>query len=390
MDQFPDICELARALIRCPSVTPVDAGALDVVQKVLETMGFICHRLPFGDGPTGKVENLYAKFGTGRPNFCYAGHTDVVPPGETDSWSFDPFEASLDEGMIYGRGAVDMKGAIAAFVDASRRYLSVISEKDCSLPGAISLLITGDEEGSAINGTKKVLEWLRANGETLDDCLVGEPTNSEQLGDMVKIGRRGSLNARVVVKGVQGHVAYPGTEASSVHRLVRLLASIERLSLDAGTEYFQPSNLEITSIDVGNHTTNVVPARASAQFNIRFNDRHDGESLRDQIHNWCNTHAKDFDLDIEVSGEAFLTAPGKLSDVVSAAVAGTTGRKPILSTSGGTSDARFIKDICPVVEFGLISRTMHKVDECVSVSDLSLLSDVYLEILERYFSEDSP
>ena len=205
----------------------------------------------------------------------------------------------------------------------------------------------------------------------------------------MKIGRRGSLNARVVVKGVQGHVAYPGTEASSVHRLVRLLASIERLSLDAGTEYFQPSELVITSIDVGNHTTNVVPARASAQFNIRFNDRHDGESLRDQIHNWCNTHAKDFDLDIEISGEAFLTAPGKLSDVVSAAVAVTTGRKPILSTSGGTSDARFIKDICPVVEFGLISRTMHKVDECVSVSDLSLLSDVYLEILKRYFSEDS-
>ena len=389
MKKIPDIVELTRSLIKCPSVTPEDAGAINIVEQVLGEIGFVCHRLPFGNSDTGIVNNLYAKYGEGRPNFCYAGHTDVVPPGDIENWSFDPFEALVQDGSICGRGAVDMKGAIASFIGACCQYIVQTKNRKKEFPGSISLLITGDEEGPGINGTKKVLDWLKKKGEVLDDCLVGEPTNPKQLGDMVKIGRRGSLNARVLVKGMQGHVAYPGTEPSAIHQLVRLLAAFEKWSLDTGTDHFPPSNLEITSIDVGNKATNVVPATASAHINIRFNDLHNGTGLRDQIHALCTAHSSDFDLEVNISGEAFLTPPGRLSDLVSKGIYDVTGRTPVLSTSGGTSDARFIKDMCPVVEFGLVGHTMHKVDECVATSDLSLLSKVYLAILERYFLKDS-
>ena len=380
-----DIVELTRALIKCPSVTPADAGALDVLQRVLEGLDFVCYRLPFGvDGPE-KVDNLYARLGTRSPKFCYAGHTDVVPPGHVKDWSHAPFEASVEDGLIYGRGAVDMKGAIAAFLGAVERFQKQLSASAKRVPGSISLLLTGDEEGAAINGTKKMLDWLIARGETFDHCLVGEPTNPEQLGDMIKIGRRGSLNARVTVKGVQGHGAYSDGVDSSVHRPVKLLSALESHPLDGGTEDFEPSKLEITSIDIGNEATNIIPTSADARFNIRFNDCHDGASLSKWIRGLCDFYAKDYDLDIDVSGEAFLTSPGKLSDIVSAAVAKVAGAISVLSTSGGTSDACFIKDVCPVVEFGLISRTMHKVDECVAISDLELLSDIYLTILDQYF-----
>ena len=380
-----DIVELARDLIRCPSVTPTDAGALDVLQKALERLGFICYRLPFGLGDEGKVDNLYARLGTEGRNFCYAGHTDVVPPGYIGDWSHAPFDGSMEDGVIYGRGASDMKGAIAAFVGAIERFQTQFLTGLTKIPGSISLLITGDEEGVAVNGTKKVLNWLTARNETIDHCLVGEPTNPERIGDTIKIGRRGSLNAQITIKGVQGHVAYPDGADNPVSRLVKFLAALEDHPLDTGTENFQPSNLEITSVDIGNEATNVIPARASARFNIWFNDCHDGASLRRWISVLCKSYAKEFDLDITVSGEAFLTPPGELSNIVSGAIAKITGMSPKLSTSGGTSDARFIKDMCPVVEFGLISRTMHKADECVATADLKLLSEIYLAVLEQYF-----
>ena len=380
-----DIVELTRDLIKCASVTPTDAGALDVLQEALESLGFICHRLPFGTSVEGKVDNLYARLGSEGRNFCYAGHTDVVPPGRITDWSHAPFDASIEDGLIYGRGATDMKGAIAAFVGAIKRFQTQCATGGIKIPGSISLLITGDEEGIAVNGTKRVLDWLAAKDEVIDHCLVGEPTNPERIGDIIKIGRRGSLNARVTVKGVQGHVAYPDVADNPISRLVKILLALTDHPLDMGTENFQPSNLEITSVDTGNETTNIIPAAASARFNIRFNTSHDGASLTKWINDLCKAYAKDFDLDIHVSGEAFLTPPGELSQIVSEAIAGITGASPKLSTSGGTSDARFIKDICPVIEFGLISRTMHKTDECVSISDLKVLSDIYLSVLEQYF-----
>jgi len=379
------IVELTQSLIKCPSVTPADAGALDVLQGVLETLGFVCYRLPFRENNTGPVDNLYARLGSGSPNFCYAGHTDVVPPGDIADWSYAPFEASVEDGVIYGRGAVDMKGAIAAFVVAVKKFLDCLSDDNRTLSGSISLLITGDEEGAAINGTKKVLGWLHEHGETLDHCLVGEPTNHAELGDMVKIGRRGSLNAEITVNGVQGHVAYPEAATNPIRGLTTILSALQSHSFDDGTENFQTSNLEVTSVDVGNEATNVIPAYASARVNIRFGDGQDSSSLSHWIRNLCDTYAKDYNLDVHISGEAFLTPPGAFTRIVSSAVEEVSGTMPTLSTSGGTSDARFIKDICPVVEFGLVGRTMHKVDECVSISDLDMLSGVYRSVLERYF-----
>lgn len=384
-----EIVELTQSLIKCPSVTPADAGALDVLQGALETLGFVCYRLPFREDNTGTVDNLYARLGSGGPNFCYAGHTDVVPPGDIADWSYAPFEASVEDGFIYGRGAVDMKGAIAAFVVATKKFLDCLSDDNRTLSGSISLLITGDEEGAAINGTKKVLGWLHEHGETLDHCLVGEPTNRAELGDMVKIGRRGSLNAEITVKGVQGHVAYPEAATNPIRGLTTILSALQSHSFDDGTEEFQTSNLEVTSVDVGNEATNVIPACASARVNIRFGDRQDGSSLSHWIRNLCDAYAKDYNLDVRISGEAFLTPRGAFTEIVSNAVAEVSGTMPTLSTSGGTSDARFIKDICPVVEFGLVGRTMHKVDECVAISDLEMLSDVYLSVLERYFLKTS-
>ncbi len=372
---------LARALIRCPSVTPEDAGALDVLEAALSGLGFTCHRLPFGEPGTARVDNLYARRGEGAPNFCFAGHTDVVPTGERAAWTRDPFAAQVEDGVLYGRGASDMKGAIAAFVAALARF-----GEDGAGGGSISLLITGDEEGPAVNGTRKVLGWLATRGETLDVCLVGEPTNPDEVGEMVKIGRRGSLNGTLRVSGRQGHVAYPALADNPLPRLVALLDALIALELDEGTDHFQPSRLELTSVDVGNEATNVIPGAAAARFNVRFNDRHSGASLEHALRACLDAVGAPYELATEVSGEAFVTPPGRLSAIVAESVAAVTGMTPALSTTGGTSDARFIKDHCPVAEFGLIGRTMHRTDECVPVASLERLADIYLGVLERYFA----
>jgi succinyl-diaminopimelate desuccinylase len=378
-----DALELARALIRCPSVTPADEGALAVLEKALGPLGFTCHRLPFSEPGTPDVDNLYARLGTSGPNFCFAGHTDVVPVGDRKAWSVDPFGAEVIDGVLYGRGAADMKSAIAAFVAATARFLA---RHGSDFPGSISLLITGDEEGPSINGTAKVLQWLDARGERLDACLVGEPTNPQHLGDMIKIGRRGSLSGVVTVIGVQGHTAYPDLADNPLPRLIRMMAAIIDTKLDDGTAHFQPSNVQISSIDVGNPASNVIPARATARFNVRFNDRHTGADIERWLRERFDSVGGAYELRTQVSGEAFLTPPGAFSTLLSQAVERHTNRMPELSTSGGTSDARFIKDYCPVAEFGLIGQTMHKVDERITLSELSRLTDIYEDVLERYFA----
>ncbi|MBT5242304.1 MAG: succinyl-diaminopimelate desuccinylase [Rhodospirillaceae bacterium] len=377
-----DPLPLARDLIRCPSVTPEDAGALDVLATALESLGFECHRLQFDEPDTALVHNLYARLGDSGPNFCFAGHTDVVPVGT--GWTVDPFAADVIDDHLYGRGAADMKGAIACFTAAVAESLEASGRPN----GSISLLITGDEEGPAINGTKKVLEWLKDRGEVLDVCLVGEPTNPTRLGEMIKIGRRGSLNGKITVYGTQGHVAYPHLADNPVSALLRLLTALTANPLDSGTETFQPSTLTLTSVDVGNEATNVIPAEARAAFNIRFNDDHSGESLT----TWLNetlaeaANGADFAIDVQISGESFVTPPGPLSEIVSQAITEVTSQTPELSTSGGTSDARFIRSACPVCEFGLVGQTMHKADERVSVSDLENLTKIYRHILDRFFT----
>ena len=375
---------LLRDLIRCASVTPADAGALDVLQRVLEPLGFVCHRLVFSAPDTPDVDNLYARLGERAPNFCFAGHTDVVPPGDRAAWKADPFAATVVDGRLYGRGATDMKGAIAAFAVATQRLRA---RHPGPLPGSISLLITGDEEGPSINGTKKVLEWLAAKGERLDACVVGEPTSARALGDMVKIGRRGSLNGKLTVRGVQGHVAYPHLADNPAHTILAMLSALVAEPLDRGTEHFSASSLQVTTIDVANPTTNLIPAVATAGFNIRFNDTHTGVGLTDWLRRTLDGVGKAYDLHVTVSGEAFLTPPGKLSETVSRAIARTCDRVPELSTSGGTSDARFIRFHCPVIEFGLVSETMHKVDENVPVADVEALSRIYEAVLEGYLFE---
>jgi succinyl-diaminopimelate desuccinylase len=377
-----DAVALTQALIRCPSVTPADEGALDLLAATLRDLGFACHRLRFDDAETAPVENLYARRGDAAPNFCFAGHSDVVPIGDRNAWSVDPFAGEVVDGMLYGRGAADMKGAVAAFVAAAAGFLD---DHPDGVPGSISLLITGDEEGPAINGTRKVLTWMAEHGERIDACLVGEPTNPERLGEMIKIGRRGSLTGTITVSGTQGHVAYPHLAENPVPGLIRLLAAIVDEELDTGSDVFQPSNLEVTTIDVGNPSDNVIPSRATAQFNIRFNDRHSGESLVAWLRERLDGTGVDYRLDVRISGEPFLTPAGGLSDAVADSVADVTGRRPELSTSGGTSDARFIKDHCPVVEFGLVGRTMHKIDEHISCADLQALTAIYRRILDRFF-----
>jgi len=363
-------------------VTPEDAGALGVLERALEDLGFVCHRLVFSDADTPDVDNLYARLGDSGPNFCFAGHTDVVPVGNPDSWTVDPFGGEIIEDVLYGRGATDMKSAIASFVEAVSRV-----RNDGGVSGSISLLITGDEEGPAINGTKKVLDWMADRGETIDVCLVGEPTNPNRLGDMVKIGRRGSVTGRLTVTGVQGHTAYPHLADNPLPRLVRMLDAISSHELDRGTDHFQPSNLQLTTVDTGNPATNVIPASATAGFNIRFNDLHTGDSLTKWLHEQCEAVGGQYELDIKVSGEAFLTPPGDFSDLITKSVEQATGLAPELSTSGGTSDARFIKDFCPVAEFGLVGQTMHKVDERIAVADIRDLTDIYAAILSGYFTD---
>ena len=354
-----------------------------MLERKLRALGFVCHRLPFSSPGEPEVDNLYARHGTSAPNFCFAGHTDVVPIGELSDWTVDPFAGEIIDGALYGRGAADMKGAIACFVTAAAR---VLASRGGQVPGSISLLITGDEEGAAVNGTIKVLEWMRTHGKTIDVCLVGEPTNPTRLGEMAKIGRRGSLNGQLTVFGTQGHVAYPHLADNPIPRLVKMLAAASETPLDEGTPHFQPSNFEITSIDVGNAAANVVPATARATFNVRFNDRHTSRDLVAWLRRTFDSVGGTYHLDATVSGEAFLTPPGPLSELVVEAVKKTLGRTPDLSTSGGTSDARFIKDVCPVAEFGLISQTMHKIDERTRLADLAALTDVYAAVLEGYFA----
>lgn len=379
-----DSLELARALIRCPSVTPEDGGALGVLADALSGLGFRCDRLTFSEDGTPDVGNLFARFGTGGPHLCFAGHTDVVPVGDESAWTADPFGAEIRGETLYGRGAADMKGAVAAFVGAASRFLAA---RGAGFDGSISLMITGDEEGPAINGTAKMLAWLAERGEVPDSCLIGEPTNPDRLGEAVKIGRRGSLAARISVSGVQGHTAYPHLADNPLPRLVRMLSALAGARLDEGTEHFQPSDLQITTIDVGNPAANVIPAAGSAAFNIRFNDLHSGASLKRWIEDRLAEAGGGSALDVHVSGEAFLTPPGRFTRLLARAVEAKTGAAPELGTAGGTSDARFVKDYCEVAEFGLVGRTMHKVDERVRLADLRALGEIYETVIEGYFAE---
>jgi succinyl-diaminopimelate desuccinylase len=380
MNNLSDPVALAKALINCPSVTPHEAGALDLLQGWLARLGFTCTRLPFGEGDA-RVDNLYARLGSSGPHFCYAGHTDVVPPGDLTQWSSDPFAATINNGILTGRGAADMKGSIAAFVSATAKAVH-----EGSIKGSLSCLITGDEEGPAQFGTTKVLDWMESYGERPDQCLVGEPTSAQRLGDMAKIGRRGSMNAHIEVLGAQGHVAYPDRADNPVTRLVGFLGAVKARTLDSGNTHFQASNLEVTDIFVGNGTENMIPASAKARLNIRFNTEHSGETLSIWLKETLTRFAPHHGLNIRISGEAFLSPPGKLAALVSEAVRAVIGITPELSTTGGTSDARFIQRLCPVIEFGLVGQSMHKVDEHVAVADILHLSDIYTRIIQGYFA----
>jgi succinyl-diaminopimelate desuccinylase len=370
-----DPLPLAQALIRCASVTPADAGAQGVLSSALQHLGFIVTPLRYGE-----IDNLFARIGTGGPHICFAGHTDVVPVGAAH-WQTDPFGAEVRNGVLYGRGACDMKGGIAAFVAAAAQHLAGGPPH-----GSISLLITGDEEGPAVDGTVRVLEWMAANRQVPDFCVVGEPTCPVKLGDMVKIGRRGSLNAKITVHGTQGHVAYPHRADNPVHRLVGAAAALTAAPLDAGNDWFEPSSLQFTSLDVGNTVTNVIPAKASAMLNIRFNSDHTGTALSAWLRAVLAQHAERFDLDISISGESFLTEPGALVDTLRQAIIGASGVEPKLDTGGGTSDARFIACYCPVAEFGLVGATMHQADERVPVAELRDLARIYRTILAAFLA----
>lgn len=379
--------DLAQALIRCPSVTPEEGGALTLLESILKPAGFACHRLTMREDGTPDVENLYARIGTGGPHLCFAGHTDVVPVGDEALWTRPPFGAEIHEGVLYGRGAVDMKGGIACFLAATMRYLANGSARK---PGSISFLITGDEEGPSINGTMKVLDWMADRGEQLDAAIVGEPSNPQALGDEVKIGRRGSLNGELVVAGRQGHVAYPHIADNPVPKLARLIDRLSSTPLDQGTPDFAASSLQFTVISAPNTASNVIPAEARAKFNIRYNDLW----LRPKVEAWVREHcaaaAKDvgaqYQLSFSGTGEVFLTKPGPLVDTMARAVQDVTGRRPALTTSGGTSDARFIQAYCPVIEFGLVNATIHAVDERVPLSDLETLTKIYERFLAQYFA----
>ena len=394
MTPVDPIANLAT-LIRCPSVTPAEGGALTALAAMLEPLGFKVERMTASEAGMPDIENLYARIGTEGPHLMFAGHTDVVPVGDAAAWTHDPFAADIANGEMFGRGAVDMKGGIACFVAAVARQI----EKNGPPEGSISFLITGDEEGPAVNGTIKLLQWAAARGERWGACLVGEPTNPGQLGDMIKIGRRGSVSGTVIVHGVQGHAAYPHLADNAVRGVVALAGALMHPPFDAGTENFQPSNLEVTTIDVGNRATNVVPAQASASFNIRFNDSWSAETVMAEIVRRLDAAARDEKLrpgrepvryDIkwaERPSHVFLTRNERLIASLSNAVEAVTGRAPKLSTTGGTSDARFIKDYCPVVEFGLVGQTMHMVDERVAVADLETLTVIYETFIERWFGD---
>jgi succinyl-diaminopimelate desuccinylase len=390
-----DPAENLAALIRCPSVTPAEGGALAVLETMLKPLGFSIERPVFSEDGTPDIENLYARRTGNGPHLMFAGHTDVVPDGDGASWTHPPFSATVHNGEMFGRGAVDMKGGIACFVAAVARHIAAKGE----FKGSLSLLITGDEEGPAINGTVKLLDWAAKKGESWDAALVGEPTNPDRLGDMIKIGRRGSVSGTLTVNGRQGHAAYPHLADNPIRGLLTLADALFDPVLDTGTQDFQPTNLEITTIDVGNVATNVIPAKATATFNIRFNDTWTAETLQAEIHNRLDRASRRkkyradrgepiaFDLAWrDPSSEVFLTRDEKLITALSASIRAVTGRTPDLSTSGGTSDARFIKDYCPVVEFGLVGKTMHMVDERVALADLETLTDIYSRFLEDWFA----
>ena len=382
MSEALDLC---RDLIRCPSVTPDDAGALGLIERVLGQAGFETHRVSFSQEGYPDTPNLYARIGTGAPCLLFAGHTDVVPPGDAAAWRFDPFSAEVADGMIWGRGATDMKGGVAASIAASLAHIRAHGMEK----GSIAFLITGDEEGPAVNGTVKLLDWAQARGERFDHCILGEPTNPDALGDMIKIGRRGSLSGRLTVHGKQGHVGYPQLADNPVHHMLRLCAALLARPLDSGTAHFDPSNLEITTLDVGNPAVNVIPALAKAAFNIRFNDLWTPATLEAELRARLALVAGAANYELQMAptnAHAFLTQPGPFVDMVARAIAAETGRSPVLSTTGGTSDARFIKNVCPVVEFGLIGKTMHAVDERIAVADLDALTAIYGRVIEAYFA----
>ncbi len=373
-----DPIPLAQAMIRCRSVTPADDGALDVVQRALEPLGFACTRLVFGPDDY-RVDNLFARRGTTGPHLCYAGHTDVVPPGDVGAWTDDPFAAVVRDDTLFGRGACDMKGGIAAFIAGMTDFIAARPDH----PGSISLLITGDEEARSVDGTARVLEWMQAEGQVPDMALVGEPTSRRALGDTIKIGRRGSLTAHIAVQGKQGHSAYPALADNPIHRLVAALGPLLTAPLDNGSEFFPPTTLQVTGFDVGNSASNVIPAVARAMLNIRFNDLHSSASLTERLHAALRAAGCAYELKAECSGESFLTRPGPFVDALSRAIARSTGETPALDTGGGTSDARFIARYCPVAEFGAVGTTLHQVNENASVDELRHLAGTYRAIIEE-------
>lgn len=378
--------EFAQNLIRCESVTPNEGGALDYLESVLSDAGFTCTRLPFSEAGTPDVDNLYARLGTGSPHLMFAGHTDVVPPGDETLWSYPPFAGDISQDILYGRGAADMKGGIACFMAAALEFI-----KDRDFKGSVSFLITGDEEGPAINGTAKMLNWLQENDETPSHAIVGEPTNPSHVGEAIKIGRRGSLNGWLTVSGKQGHVAYPHLANNPIDGMALALVALKREELDQGTDYFLPSHLEITSVDVGNETVNVIPSSASCHFNIRFNDKQSAAGLKELITKKIKSALLSTDLEYELrfetSAECFVTEPGPWVEALTRSIKEVTGIAPTLSTSGGTSDARFIKDICPVVELGLSNATIHQIDEQVPLKDIEQLTKIYAHFIEHYFKD---
>jgi len=377
--------KLAKELIRFPSITPVDVGVMNFLAKKLNTLGFKCRILEFKDKNSKPVKNLYARLGNSQPNFMFAGHLDVVPPGNLKEWTVKPFSPSIKKNHLIGRGANDMKSAIASWVVAVSKYISIHKK----INGSISLLITGDEEGIAINGTKKVVDYLKRKKEKIDFCLVGEPTNPNKLGEMIKIGRRGSITGELTVIGTQGHVAYPHLANNPSNIIIKILKKLKEIKFDKGTKDFQPTNLEVTKISIDNTADNVIPGVAKATFNIRFNNKHSSSSLKDKLNKIFKKITKssksNFKIEYRISGEAFLTKPNKTTYMVQNIIKKITKIKPQLSTTGGTSDARFIRKIAPCLEFGLVGKTMHKVDESVSISDLKKLTKIYLEILKNYF-----
>jgi succinyl-diaminopimelate desuccinylase len=384
----PDALEITRALVRCRSVTPEEGGAIRYLADILTKAGLEVHRPVFAESGTPDIENLYARIGSDGPCLMFAGHTDVVPPGNAERWTHPPFAADIVDGRLYGRGAEDMKGGVAASIAACIDHLD---RHGVPKNGSIAFLITGDEEGPAINGTVKLLEWAKACGYRMDHCVLGEPTNVGAVGDTIKIGRRGSLTGHITMHGKQGHVAYPDRADNPVHGLARLITGLLASPLDSGTAHFAPSNLEMTTADVGNPTSNVIPNEARATFNIRFNDLWTPATLEAEIRSRLDAAAKDnirYNVTfVKTNAVAFVTQPGPFVDMVVSAVVAETGQKPKLSTTGGTSDARFIKDYCPVLEFGLIGQSMHQVDENIGIADLAVLTRVYGRIIERYFSQ---